>query len=114
MIFNTVTIKNSLDFAIQNIPSLYSLFDRSENDIKNILHYIESDECMDHANAIFRKCREKPGDLNWVIRVTHEEGRRLEQEKIKKTGQAASTQEKDIFITIGFLVRYLIKNKCLE
>src|SRR5207302_8470197 len=32
------------DFAIQNIPSLYSLFDRSENDIKNILHYIESDE----------------------------------------------------------------------
>jgi len=102
------------DFAVQCIPFMYSLCDRPENDLKNVLRTIESDECIGHANLILRKYREKPGDLNRIVRVTHEEGKRLEQEKMKKSGQAASTQEKDTFIAIGLLVRYLVKNKYLE
>lgn len=102
------------DFAVQCIPYMYPLFDRQDNDLKNVLGILESAECIDHANLILNKYREKPGDLNLIVRITHEEGKRLEQEKIKKTGKAASTQEKDVFIAIGLLVRYLIKNKHLE
>jgi hypothetical protein len=57
------------------------------------------------------KCREKPGDLNYVVRVTYVEGQRLEQEKIKQLKQVASPEEKDTFVAIGFLVRYVVKNK---
>ena len=99
------------DFAIKCIPESYSFFDRDENDIKNILYKIESDQCMQHVNMLLDKCREKPGDLNWVVRMTYQEGQRLEQEKIKQSQQSASQEEKDTFIAIGFWVRYVVKNK---
>ena len=99
------------DFAIQRIPESYSFFDRDEQDIKKILHNIESDKCLQHANMLLDKCREKPGDLNYVVRVTYVEGQRLEQEKIKQLKQVASPEEKDTFVAIGFLVRYVVKNK---
>jgi hypothetical protein len=99
------------DFAIQFLPLSYSLFDRDEDDFKEILQNIGSDKCIDSVNVLLERCREKPGDLNWIVRVTYQEGKRLEEEKLKKTGRAATDQEKDTFVAIGFLVRYLIKNK---
>lgn len=102
------------NFAVQCIPLSYSLFDRKDDDLKQILHGIESDEYLHHVNVLLERCREKPGDLNWIVRVTYEEGKRLEQEKIKETGQAASAQEKDTFVAIGLLLRYMIKNKLVS
>lgn len=102
------------DFAVQCIPLSYSLFNRKGNDLSQILRSIGSDEYLHHVNILFEKCREKPGDLNWIVRVTYEEGKRLEQEKIKETGQAASAQEKDTFVAIGLLLRYMIKNKLVS
>ena len=99
------------EFAIQFLPLSYSLFDRDEDDFKKILQNIGSDKCIDSVNVLLERCREKPGDLNWIVRVTYQEGKRLEEKKLKETGQVASKEEKDTFVAIGFLVRYLIKNK---
>lgn len=102
------------DFAIARIPDIYPLLDRSDDNLKNLLRSLESDVCIGYANVLLKRSREKPGDLNWIVRVTHDEGNRLEQEKIKKTGQKASQQEKDTFIAIGFFLRYLVKNKHVQ
>lgn len=101
------------DLAVKCMPLTYPFFDRDEEDIKNILKNIESDQCINHINILLEKCNAKPGNLNWAMKVTHEEGKRLEQEKINRTGKAASALEKDTFTAIGFFVRYLIENKCL-
>lgn len=101
-------------FAIPLIPLAYPLFDRKEDDIKRILGKIESDACIDLVNKLLVKCSQKPADmsdLNWAIRVTYAEGKRLEQEKLQKSGQAASPEEKDTYMAVSFLVRYLVKNK---
>jgi hypothetical protein len=99
-------------FAIECIHHLYPLCDRPKAEVADILYSIGTNqENLQHVNMLFEKCGEKPGDLNWIVRVTHDEGNRLEQEKIKRTGHVASAREKDTFVAIGLFLRYVIKNK---
>jgi hypothetical protein len=99
------------DFAIQRIPLSYSLFDRSDDDIKKILNSLGSDECIYYINILIEKTKQAAGDLNLVMRIVHDEGERLKKERIDATGYAPSQLEEDTFIAAGLLIRYLIKNK---
>lgn len=99
------------DFTIKCIPLSYSFFDRNPQSIQQILRSLVADECLYHINVLLEKCSEKPGDLDWVARVTYEEGRRLEQEEMRITGRSVSVLTTDTFVAVGLFVRYCVEKK---
>ena len=99
------------EFTIKCIPLSYSFFDRDLTNIKNILRSLVLDEYIYYINVLLEKCNEKPGDLNWLARVSHEEGKRFEQEKIRRIGRPGSALVTDTFVAAGLFVRYWVEKR---
>lgn len=59
-------------FAVECISVGESFFDSDETHFVKTLHDIgESDICINFMNYLIEECSKKPGDLNWVARVSH-------------------------------------------
>lgn len=93
------------------IPSSYSFFDRPVKNIQHMLKLLSSDDCIYCINMLLEKCSQRPGDLNFIARVTYEFGKQLEQAKINETGRPVSAEDRDIFVAIGLFARYWIEKK---
>ena len=97
------------DFTIKCIPLSYSFFDRDVATIRYILQSIGVDEYIYYINVLLDKCSERPGDFNWIARVTYEESKLFEQEEMKKTGHSISVLMRDTLVAAGLFVRYCTK-----
>jgi phosphohistidine swiveling domain-containing protein len=118
------------DFAIECIPLIYDFFDQDKNYIESILKLIVSDSYLHYINALFEQSTLKPGDMNWIARVSHTEhvkrislpadiNRQELIEHPKKYKQIidakkVNTEERDALIASGLFVRYWVEKKCTQ
>ena len=93
------------------IPAAYPLFDRKPEDVKKKLQEIGSDDrTMVYIANLINKCSPHSHDINLVARITYDEGKKLELEKIKN-GHVASQEEKNTWTGIGLFVKYIVVDK---
>ncbi len=110
--------------TIECIPVSYMLFDESPNTIELELKNLD----INFINNIYEKYKQKPGDKNWLARVSHEEHIKTitlppeiqKEELMRKPSQYKQlidqkrVDSKECFVRIaaGLFVRYWVDNNC--
>jgi phosphohistidine swiveling domain-containing protein len=112
------------DFSVECIGIGEGFFDKTDAEVIAILKNIgESDQCMEYIDMLIDKCSKKPGDLNWVARVSHEEHVKsieipsdirkedliAHPKEYKKIQHKVDKKECEKLIGSGLVARYWIK-----
>jgi phosphohistidine swiveling domain-containing protein len=117
------------DFAMKCIDFVYPFFDRNEKYIVETLKSIGRKEYQHIMETLVVRCSERPGDLNWVAQVSHEEHVNhitlpsgVEREWLKREPREykkivdqnkVSVAECHALIATGLFARYLVEKKLI-
>jgi phosphohistidine swiveling domain-containing protein len=116
------------DFSIKCIPVADDFFlNLSEAEIRSMVKLLPS-KYLDYINTLIERCSSKPGDMNWISRVSHEEHIRMislpadvnKEELIKDPAmykkiidqKKVDEKERYLLIAAGLFARYWCENKC--
>lgn len=114
-------------FAVDCIALSYPFFDYDKKSIVSTLKSLSSDDYVKQMDSLFEKCNQKPGDLNWVARMSHQSAVEaiqlssdIEKDKEKLIAEPkeykkiieeekVAKEEHNLQVALGLFVRYCVE-----